>query len=405
MPFRSADPEIKRSNQEETRKRHDTETDTSAPKRNRGGSPRQLSRPDADDREARSKAEATNRRLLAEHEILECEAADLARTNIVVDAQFSDLQVRGSVGRLVGAYVDAREIDGVEAEILSEMHLGRDQIPLSMLETRAITPVPSNVQASEAPTVIPVFADGDIAFLQVPQVRVAVGDATYPVLTSRPTVGGGHRDSTSVAETTGTLVSEVLQPSRFQCGFSFRRVDAASFGSMDSALTAALNAGLTEALDKSFVDQVITDSAQVSATAVDTFGTYRSKLVLDRIDGRWSSVEGDIRVLVGAKTMVHMGSVYRGNTADDSALDSVRRISGGLKVSAHIAAVASSKQDAIIRRGARQDAVVALWPSVSLIRDEITSAAKGEVKLTAVLLAAMKVTRATGFGQIETQHA
>ena len=40
-----------------------------------------------------------------------------------------------------------------------------------------------------------------------------------------------------------------------------------------------------------------------------------------------------------------MSVLYRGNNADDSAVDSLRRVSGGLRVSPHIAAVSGNKQD------------------------------------------------------------
>ena len=70
---------------------------------------------------------------------------------------------------------------------------------------------------------------------------------------------------------------------------------------------------------------------------------------------------------------------------------------------AHIASIASKKQDTIIRRGSREDAVAATWEGVTLINDEISLAAKGEIKVTAVLLAAFKVLRTDGFARIQNQ--
>ena len=66
------------------------------------------------------------------------------------------------------------------------------------------------------------------------------------------------------------------------------------------------------------------------------------------------------------KPSASAAGLYRGNNADDSAVDSLRRISGGLRVSAHVAAVAGNKQDAIVRRGAREDAAVGLWQGVDI---------------------------------------
>ena len=126
----------------------------------------------------------------------------------------------------------------------------------------------------------------------------------------------------------------------------------------------------------------------------------------DRLDGLFASVESDIRILAGAKTVEHASGLYRSNTAADSAVDSLRRIAGGLRISAHILAVANNKQDTIIRRGVREgDAVIALWTGATLIPDEITKADTGEVKLTAVQLGAFKTLRTAGFSRVETQHA
>ena len=100
-----------------------------------------------------------------------------------------------------------------------------------------------------------------------------------------------------------------------------------------------------------------------------------------------------------------MAGLYRGNNADDSAVDSIRRISGGLRVSPHIAAVASHKQDVLARLGMRPDAVAPLWQGVQLIPDEITKAKSGEIVITAVLLAAFKVIRTDGFKRVQAQHS
>ena len=100
-----------------------------------------------------------------------------------------------------------------------------------------------------------------------------------------------------------------------------------------------------------------------------------------------------------------MSELYRGNSADDSAVDSIRRISGGLKVSPHVAPAASNKQDVIVRLGSRMDAVAPLWEGVSIINDEVTGAKKGEITITAVLMAAWKVIRTGGFKRVQAQHA
>ena len=315
-----------------------------------------------------------------------------------------------SLGRFFEAAVEHRSLDGREAELSQHFGLAGNQFPVEMLrgpapaEHRAVTPAPTETGQSQRPIVQPVFAGGDGAFLSVDMPVVASGDAVFPVLTTRPTVGGPHTDSTSVNETTGAFTADALTPGRLQASFFWRRVDAARFAGMGEALRRALSAGLGEAMDAQIVARIVTDVGRTNASAADTFQTYRNRLVYSQIEGRFASREGDVRLLVGGPTLADMAGVYRANNADDSAADSLRRISGGLRVSAHIGAVATHKQDVIVRRGMRPDAVAPVWRGVSLIPDEVTKANEGEIKVTAVLLAAFKVTRADGFARVQAQH-
>ena len=49
--------------------------------------------------------------------------------------------------------------------------------------------------------------------------------------------------------------------------------------------------------------------------------------------------------------------------------------------------------------------VAPIWEGLSLIPDEVTKAASGQIVITAVLLHAVKVVRAAGFYKLQTQHA
>ena len=323
-------------------------------------------------------------------------------------AELRDLQARFSMGRVVDVLSRRGVQDGAEKELQDHFNLEGNQIPLESLrlaEHRAVTPGPTNTGADEMPVVLPVFSEGDAAYLGVDMPMVPNGEAVFPVLTSRPTVGGPHTDSTDAADTTGAFDAESLPPARLQAAFFYRRTDAARFQGMEESLRSALNMGLSEAMDKEVVDQIIADSTRGDAAAVNTFATYRSAFVYDHIDGRFASMESDLRLLVGAATLTHMSTAYRSNNADDSAVDSVRSKVSGLRVSPHIAAVSGNKQDALVRRGMRRDIVAPTWRGVEIIYDEITKAGTGEIQITAVLLAAFKVIRTGGVIQQQVQHA
>ena len=316
---------------------------------------------------------------------------------------------QASVGKIFEAACEHRSVGGVEDELQKQFKVAANQIPLEMLrgrEARAVTPAPASTGASQQPIIPPVFAEGDAAFLNVSMPTVPVGDAVFPVLSTRATVGGPHKNSTSVDETTGAFTADALSPGRLQASFVYRRSDAGRMASMGEALRMALSSGLSEAMDKEVIDQIVTDVAQTPALSAEgSFATYRSRFIYGQLEGRYAPTESDIRVLGGASTIAHMALQYRAATADDSVLDSLRRVSGGVRVSAHIAVVASKKQDAIIRRGSRMDAVAPIWEGITILDDQITKAATGEIVVTAILLAAFKVVRPAGFARVETQVA
>ena len=272
-----------------------------------------------------------------------------ADTTTTPDAETRErlqLVARASLGAIFARAVEHRATDGAESELQAALDLAPNQVPIDLLrapvEHRAITPAPTHVGASEQPVLMPIFADGDAAFLGVDQVTVPAGDAVFPVLTNRPTVGGPHADSTEVAETTGAFTAELVKPERLQAAFTYRRVDVARFSAMGESLRQALNESLSESLDVQ---------------------------------------------------------------SQESAIDRLMTITGGIKVSPHVPAPASTKQQTIVRLGGRRDAVAGIWQGVTIIPDEITRAKHGEIQITAVLLAAVKVLRAGGFYKAEVKVA
>ena len=332
------------------------------------------------------------------------------------DREFRDLERRSNVGELLDSVLAHRAADGAIAELQQHRGLDANQIPLALLagdelETRAVTPAPADVGQNQQPIIEYVFPQSAAAFLGVPQPTVGVGEAVYPVLTTGPTVGT-PAENAAQAETTGAFSADVLTPSRLQSSFFYSREARARFAGMDAALRQNLSDGLADGVDAQVIAGVngLLGSAGLTAptapTATATFATYRG-LVYDAtvIDGRFASGAADVRLLLGAETYANAASVYRSNTADDSALDSLMRVSGGVRVSAHVPAAASNDQSLIVRKGGRMDAVTPIWEGVTLIGDEVTKAANGQIVITAVLLYAVKILRTDGFARKAVQLA
>ena len=321
---------------------------------------------------------------------------------------------RANVGDVYGAILEKRATDGATGEAQAAHGCAPNQIPLAMLaaptEVRAVTPTPGASQTEQAETIQPVFATGAGAFLGIDRPTVAMGQAVYPVLTSRPAVGGPTALSTDQPDTTGAFDADLLPPKRISAAFIYRRTDAMQFSGMDSALRMALNGGLQEKLD---LDAIAGDDGLLTGTnlpnnnvsAITTFAHYLSLFLFSQVDGRYAEQKNDIRVLMGAGTYAHAGSVYQ-SSAYKSALSVLEQDSGGVRVSAHVPDVSNSnKQNAVVRLGSRRDMVQPVWGAVTIIVDEVTKSGAGEIEVTAVLGMNTKILRADGFHKQQSQHA
>ena len=178
---------------------------------------------------------------------------------------------------------------------------------------------------------------------------------------------------------------------------------------MGDALREALQGGIADKLDSEIMqgtNGLLTGSIldNHARAAASNYAHYVSQLLYERVDGRYAFDLADIRVVMGAETFGNAATKLPTN-GEENALARIRNDSGGVRVSAHVPAKASSKQNALVRLGNRMDYVAPVWSGVTLIPDEITLAGKGQIQLTAVLLYAVKVLRKGGFYKQETNHS
>ena len=328
-------------------------------------------------------------------------------------AELRALIGRASMGAVFAAVLEHRTTDGAAAELQQHHGLGANQVPLAMLrgreaEVRAVTPAPANV-GTDQDTIIPgVFPRAAGSWLSVDMPTVGVGEKVYPVLTENAAPGTPAKGAAQ-AETTGEFSADVLSPARIQASFHYNREDAAKFMGMDEALRMNLSEALSDKLDAEIImgpNGLLggTNLTKVAATNPTTYGEYKS-LVFGSIDGKFAWGSEDIRVLVGPKTLEQMSATFLATADSRSADEALKEAAGGVRVSAHIPAPANDKQDTIIRRGMRRDAVAPIWEGVTLIPDEVTKASTGQIVLTAVMLYAVKILRTDGFRRVEVQFA
>ena len=323
--------------------------------------------------------------------------------------EWADVSDRFDLGEMFTNVVEHRASAGAIAEVQKERGLGVNDIPTEMLmEHRAVTPAPGDVGQSQSEITGFVFPQSVAAFMGIPSPIVPVGDATFPVLTSDP-AAGVPAENAAQAETTGAFSADVLTPKRIQASFFWSREDAGRFAGMADALRDALQGGLADKLDQQIINGTEgllngTKLANHARGSASDYASYVADMLYARVDGKFAYDLSDIRVVMGSDTFGNAATKLPTN-GEENALARIRNDSGGVRVSAHVPAVVSSKQNAVVRLGNRRDMVAPVWGAVTLIPDEITKAANGQIVLTAVMLHAVKILRVGGFYKQEANHS
>ena len=336
-------------------------------------------------------------------------------------AELRGLARRARLAEYLSAVVDGRSVEGAEAELREAYgikdsnavpwaalaHAESDQDAGGPVEYRAdaITPAPSTVHTSQDPIMPRVFPRSVMEFLGVRMPRVPVGQKSYPVLTSGQTAKTLAK-SGKVESAAGTFSVLSLGPKRITARFSFAVEDAAVLRGMEEALRRDLSAVLADGIEAAILTGNGTApnvtgffsalTAPDSPTGNETYARYVRGMA-EYIDGKHASTIAEVRALVGPETGKDMHLVFQGDTGY-SAWEALARMSGGLRVSAHVPAAVGNVQNNLMRRGNTQPAVAPIWEGVRLIRDEITSAASGEVHITAVGLYSFGLARKDEYG-------
>ena len=174
---------------------------------------------------------------------------------------------------------------------------------------------------------------------------------------------------------------------------------------------------LGQALASKFDNLLLNDTAEglLSGGLTEPSGTpdlatwalYKTALT-SQVDGHFASTPDQIRLVLGGKTYEQAETAYRVEAANggnnESAFELLVRKSGGVRVSSHVPAPASTIQGAIaVRRPSAVHCVMPVWRAVTLIPDRVSQAAKGQVILTAVALWSLKVFAGGWLRAIEDQ--
>ena len=335
---------------------------------------------------------------------------------------------RAEVRNFLQAATAGRPVDGVEAELQAAFQVdGAHAFPLDLLRLEERVDADAGTPSSGTPTTHrfypSVFSAGALAFLGVGSEAVGMGEAAYSVMADDAgadpalvAAGGDAPDAAAFSWTT-----ESVKPRRLSVRFRYQRESVATWGSQyEQAIRRQAVDSLSDRLDYLvlrgdgtapnwgglFDDDGLTAPAE--ETAVLTYAKGAA-IPYGRVDGRYASSTGDLRMLVGAATYRLAGGLYRTPTAanDRSLVDEWMMRMAGLRVSAHIAAPASNKQEALIVAGGMPSPWASLytWPSVSVIVDELSRAQQGEIVVTLMSFYDFAVLRPNAARRIEIKTA
>ena len=313
-------------------------------------------------------------------------------------AELRELRGKAKLPNYVFAAINGAGLTGAEAEFAAARACGGGTMPLDMLmaprEERAVTPGVTEPGA-KAPIAPKIFERTAAAALGVQFPTVETGQANYPVLTTVPTASSLAKDG-AAPSTAGAFRLDTRTPKRVSGQFEVRVEDLALLPGMEESLRGAIDMVLGEALDKqvftgngtdpNFSGVFVTTANVAIASAVETFKTGVSRFAA-LVDGQYAYAPSDMRAVIGVDTYSLYAGLFQGST-NVSLYDYLVDKLGGLRVSKRVPAKASSGQKGIVALTAGSQPIrVPVWQGVQLIRDPFTGAGKGQVTVTALLLA------------------
>lgn len=368
-----------------------------------------------------------------------------------------DLSSRIELRNYVSGALTDKPVTGAEAELNKELGLDdRNVVPWEALaprdedEVRADAATTADDAAIAHPRAAPilrrVFENTRVAFLGARMPSVASGEPVFPIMT-----GGQIATSAEAADTVAneksprtrsgasaiesqaaTFTGKMVSPKRISGRYLFGIVDAAKLP-IEDVLRADLREAMAWMLDwqvlrgygldtsdrDDFIgllsDETLAIPADDGAQAAQLTYANGFTPIATGIDGRYANTYNDLRVLVGTDTYKQFIVTFQEDTGR-SFYEAIRAIGVSLGSSAIMPAkgtagalynVAAShapvnpdgvQQALMTSRGS--DAIIPIWQGVTLVRDPYTGAAKGQIALTAHMLANFELLRSDAWKRI-----
>lgn len=349
------------------------------------------------------------------------------------EREFRQLESRAEMRNALHAVMVGKPLSGAEKELQEHRGLAGHDIPWDMIAPRrteerteehradAVSAAPSNANITQDSIIGRVFARSATATLGVQMPSVAVGAKDYPVITTSDTAAILAKDAAEGDTADAGITAHVLEPTRLQRSYLFRREDQAVLAGLENALRSDLSMAVSDLLDQQVLAGDGTTGAQFDgflATAAngglaDRADTpTRLSFVLAAaeaargIDGKYAGNLGECSIVVGDDTARDLASKFTAD-GDQSALAYMGATTRATMASANIPAPASDFQEGILARlgAAGMNAVCPVWSGMFAIRDEISGKKSGQISITVGMLAAFDILRSGGFERLKFKVA
>ena len=349
-------------------------------------------------------------------------AAETRSANDGEGSEIRSLSDKARLGLYLQAAVESRNVTGVEAELAAARNLSPGLIPWDALVPRnrvedrtdtatAVTTDGQGGPRNQAEILARVFARSATAFLGVGMPSVPVGTASYPVFTTGTSASFAAK-GTRVDAKAATIASNTVNPTRLSVGYRWGIEDEAALRGLENALRDDASMAISDQLDSQIIagDGVApnlsgfldaTSGPLGTAPTADGSSAYTwvkyVSLLTARVDGLYANALSEIKCLVGPGIFQHQAEIYKNSQTEETAHDYFVKRSGGYRISANMPKLDTSGQkvgDLLFVRGSTRAAVAPVWQGVRAIRDEVTNAANGQIRLTLIALYGFKVIRA-----------
>ena len=303
------------------------------------------------------------------------------------------------------AYIESaiggNQLEGREAEVNSELGLANDFVPLEALEERADTVAPAEVGRTQR-VITPLFGRSVAAFVGCTFPRVGMGEVSYSVMSDDidPTV---KAKAAAADEDNPTFTTTELKPGRLTSTVIWRVEDQAVFP-VESNLRSVLRQSMEDALDtrvlqgatvadtwnQGLIPELTVDPAAKDAAATTVPNLF--KRVTEAVDGVYASTLGQLRILTRPNVYADWAQRAYVTGHPVSVLDKLNEYVGEIRVTDKITAVTDDDRVLIMKgRHSNRSMIAPVWQGIQLIRDNLSTATTGRIRLTALMLANLYV--------------